>query len=105
MSILVSWATCDAVVQSLGAGNCTGTSRADVVTRPVVVDNLLSVVKYGRKGRPMVAWGSGKPTSYAYKYAGLMNYASPVLHHVLLQGEDLGHWNESFRSGLHVLVN
>lgn len=105
LSVLVSWATCDAVVDAPVAwGDCAGTSKKGTVTGPLSTNGITSVVLYGpstggkypysistqsfwhQKWPKMVA--TGQPTSYVYDYSpkGGAKYASPILHHVLIKG-------------------
>jgi len=95
-SVLVSWATCDAVIDAQpDLGDCTAPGvPAGVVFKPLNTDGLMSAVLYNsqeqhqqKHAKEMTA--TGTPTSYMYDYSsvGGMKYASPVLHHVLLKGE------------------
>jgi hypothetical protein len=104
MSILLSWATCDAVVETPAAlGDCTGSSKKGTVTGPLSVNGVSSVVYYGPSTAGRFPYNShssfwhagwpkklaiGRPTSYVYDYSktGGLKYASPIIHHVLISG-------------------
>lgn len=75
-SVLVSWASCDAVL-----GQST----------PVATDGVRSVVFYGSSRDALDSTAEGVSTSYAYDYNGTngTSYASPLLQHVLLKGTRL----------------
>ena len=93
VSILVSWATCDAILQSSTmSGNCTGPAKAGTVTRPLSTDGLVSRVYWGvdrGNATQLSNLAEGNATSYMYNYMNYtgINSASPVLHHVLIKGE------------------
>lgn len=72
-SVLVSWATCDAVV---------GDSVAAIPTGKAV-----SIVIYGTASNRLGNTATAAPTSYVYDYRKVdkPSYASPLLHHVLLK--------------------
>jgi hypothetical protein len=92
MSILVSWATCDAIVQSTNtSGDCTGPAQAGIVTKPLSTTGLVSRVYWGiDRGNTtqLKSLAEGNATAYVYDYLDFtgIKYASPVLHHVLIKG-------------------
>jgi hypothetical protein len=91
-SVLVSWATCDAILQSSSrSGDCTGPAKAGPVTRPLSTDGLVSRVYWGLdrgNATQLSNLAEGNATSYVYDYMDLIGfkYASPVFHHVLIKG-------------------
>lgn len=73
----MSWATCDAVL---------GTKPL----KPLPTAGVKSSVLYGTSSKQLTKTATGVTTSYAYDYSNSRKpgtYASPLLHHVLLQGE------------------
>lgn len=92
-SMLISWATCDSVLDTPAAmGNCTGTSIDSIVAKPLATAGIASTVYWGPK-KPLYR-STGAPTSYVYSYAPTQGYkyASPLLHHVLLTGGYIPQW-------------
>jgi hypothetical protein len=91
-AVLVSWASCDA---KLGQNY------------PVSTDNIRSVVYYATNSGKLDQKTEGVATSYAYDYTALkgngINYASPVLHHVLLKGEHSGGMGALTKGGISVI--
>jgi hypothetical protein len=88
-TVLVSWATCDAVIGQ---------------TTPVPTNNIRSVVYYGKKSDKLHKRAQGHATSYAYDYSGTVgtSYASPVLHHVLLTSK---HHTALVSQAQHFIIN
>jgi hypothetical protein len=79
-SVLVSWATCDALL---------GTTRS---LQPRSTAGVKSIVLYGTHSKKLSKTATGVATSYAYDYSKGKRpgtYASPLLHHVLLKGENM----------------
>ena len=74
-SVLVSWATCDAVVGNAVAARSTAGATSNV--------------KYGTTSSQLHQTATSVPTSYVYDYRAveMPSYASPLLHHVILPGE------------------
>ncbi|KAF8059725.1 PAP15 [Scenedesmus sp. PABB004] len=91
-SVLVSWATCDAVVQTTAtSANCTGPAKPGTVTGPLSTGGLTSQVYWvaAASSHGKTRLSQGNCTSYVTRYApqyDAMVYASPLLHHVLLVG-------------------
>jgi hypothetical protein len=104
----VSWATCDAILQSSTmSGDCTGPAKAGIVTRPLSTAGLVSRVYWGvdrGNATQLSNLAEGNATSYMYNYMSYsgINYASPVLHHVLIQGVRLVKCNCDRDVSLHV---
>ncbi|KAF8059726.1 PAP15 [Scenedesmus sp. PABB004] len=92
-SVLVSWATCDAVVQTTAtSANCTGPAKPGTVTGPLSTGGLTSQVYWvaAASSHGKTRLSQGNCTSYVTRYApqyDAMVYASPLLHHVLLVGD------------------
>lgn len=73
-SVLVSWATCDAII------------GPNAVPNPPL--GISSVVRYGVDRRNLNMTATGVVTGYTSNYSsvGFEVYVSPVLHHTLLKG-------------------
>jgi hypothetical protein len=73
----------------------------------VSTDNIRSVVYYATNSGKLDQKTEGVATSYAYDYTALkgngINYASPVLHHVLLKGEHSGGMGALTKGGISVI--
>jgi hypothetical protein len=92
ISVLVSWATCDAIMQSTNkSGDCTGPAKAGTVTKALSTEGLVSRVYVAIDQGNATLFKrvvEGNATSYMYNYMDYtgINYASPVLHSVLITG-------------------
>lgn len=92
ISVLVSWATCDAIMQSTNkSGDCTGPAEAGTVTKALSTEGLVSRVYVAIDRGNATEFKrvvEGNATSYMYNYIDYtgINYASPVLHSVLITG-------------------
>lgn len=78
-SVLVSWATCDAVVGNAAAAAAAARNTA----------GAKSIVKYGTSNSQLHDTATSVPASYVYDYQAveMPSYVSPLLHHVMLTGE------------------
>eukprot|EP00775_Hariotina_reticulata_P003004 gene3004-3285_t len=93
-SVLVSWVTCEAIIETPpGKGDCTAPgSVPGTVTKALSTKDLTSVVLWGQLSKngalAFKKLAKGKPTAYTHDYSskGGLKYASPVLHHVLITG-------------------
>jgi hypothetical protein len=95
VSVIVSWATCDAIVDSPPSwGTCAGTSQAGTVTGPLATKGLKPTVYFGTAPSPQDTGdqATGKSSSYMFSFDpyGNFRYASPVLNRVILKGLERG---------------